>query len=166
MKYEHFNVLKYIMNLSNGSFQALIIMFGTFLTLENNLLDQQGRYSFYAVSGMVSFGLSVLISNLKIFTFSYANTFYSIAFVIGSHVFYLITYFFFTEYNIKNDLYKSFSLINSNLTIYSLTVIVSSLCFLLDLAYQRIVDFKQKELHFQYIQTNPSLKQINTLNQL
>ncbi|EAS00135.1 phospholipid-translocating P-type ATPase, flippase family protein (macronuclear) [Tetrahymena thermophila SB210] len=159
MSYNHFNVKKYIMNLINGCFQSFILMYFTFATLENrNLNEESNSYSFYAVTGMVSYGLSVLVSNLKIFTFSYANTFYSIFFVFGSYAFYLITYYFFTEYNLKNDLYKSFSFMNSNLTIYFLTILVASICFLLDLLYQRLVDFYQSSIHEQNLVDNPPEK--------
>lgn len=105
---------------------------------------------------MVSFGLSVYVSNFKIFTFSYANTFYSVFFVFGSNFFYLITYFFFTQYNTKNDLYKSFGFINFNLSISAVTFLILSICFLLDIAYQRLVDFKQKEFHEEYVRDNPN----------
>jgi len=135
MFYEHFNVKKYLMNLLNGSLQSLVIMLAAFSVCENRVLDVNGSFSFYAVTGMISFGVSVLISNIKILTFSYCNTSYSLAAVFGSHVAYIVSYFLFTHYNVRNDLYKSFTLINSNVSILVMIFLLASMFFLLDLAY-------------------------------
>lgn len=103
---------------------------------------------------MISFGLSVLVSNLKILTFSYTNTVFSVLMIFASYILYIVIYFFFTEYNIQNDLYKSFDLISLNMTIFATTFLIASFFFLLDLAYQRYVDFVSQSDHFNYLKTH------------
>lgn len=76
MYYDHFNVKKYLMNLINGSLQSLVIMIVSFVVAENRILDSEHNYSTFAVTGMLSFAMSVLSSNVKILTFSYTFTIY------------------------------------------------------------------------------------------
>lgn len=67
--------------------------------------------------------------------------------MFASYLLYVITYYFFTEFNVKNDLYKSFTLLNFDTTLIAALLLVTVFFFLTDLAYQRWFDFEVEITH-------------------
>ncbi|KRX02231.1 hypothetical protein PPERSA_04853 [Pseudocohnilembus persalinus] len=112
--------------------------------VERNPINQDGKMLFFASTGMISYWISVLQSNLKVLQISYSQSIASIIIIILTLLSYYGTYGFFSAYFATTDVYNTLSH-QLKSPIYYLTVfVVICLTFGIDYLFYQVSERKKQ----------------------
>ena len=119
-----------------GLWHALVCGFISFYCMEKTFLEN-GKELFFAVSGTVSFGASVIVGNLKVLLFSNTHSVMSLFFVFGSVLFYVSNHAFASYIFTTSDIYNTFYNAYSFSYFWFSYLIIIACTVILDMAYGR-----------------------------
>lgn len=119
-----------------GVLQSWLITFASFEILESSN-TVNGPMFFYNISGMVIFGLNVLVANLKIFVFSNAFYFIQLFFVFGSILFFVFNYAIISSNIVEEEIYHTFKQVFGNNLIWLVFILIFIGTTTIDLAVTR-----------------------------
>jgi len=139
---KHFNTKKFWLWMLNAFYQSVVVGWFCILALERNFPTNDGYQVDIWISGTMIFGLVVVISNLKILTFSYSETPVTLFVVWGSIILYVISVAIvnaMTSSELYNDFADLFHI--PNLYWGSLEIIACTTFF--DLAIERYQHIKE-----------------------
>lgn len=129
MEKECFNGKRFWMSFFFGSWQSLILVLFSFMSIEGNFINDQGFSQEFWEAGTMIFGQCVLISNLKILGFS--NTFNFLSTIVM--FFTCVSYFFsllIANFVLETELYgRIFSIFKTPYFHFGNFLIVFSTCF-------------------------------------
>lgn len=110
-------------------------MFLIFHSLENIILGSHTPHLFYLhVTGMVSFGASVIISNLKVLSFSHSVSVFQTCVVLCSYLFYVLSYTLYDTSFKLADVHLTFNKAFTSPLFYLANSVLIALTSLVDIA--------------------------------
>lgn len=142
-----FNVWEFWFWVIQGLVQALLIAVFCFFVFDKSLVG--GHMMFLASSGMLSYGISVILGNLKILLFSKEYSFGSLVIIFGSILLFVLNYYMFSIMTVQSDIYGTFTNQYASAMCYLVILVVIGCTFLLDLA---ITQFREKRYKQQLLQ--------------
>jgi len=129
-----FNYTTFLQSFMKGALDAGLIMLLSFYCLENlPLSSSSGHLYYFYTTGMVSFGISVLISNLRILSFSHSVSYFQSLIVAGSYVFYMICYALYDKAVKTSDVRNTFGIQYSSKVFYLVNFLAVALTYLIDI---------------------------------
>ena len=94
----------------SGALQAFPVSIFTFFIMAKTAIDEEGHMADFWTAGMTSFTIVVLITNLKMFIFSYSYNLITILGIFGSIGAYLLSYWSFSKYYRRSGIFNEFDM--------------------------------------------------------
>ena len=104
-----FNYKAFFINFVKGLIDSALILFICFYCFENISVGHNSVQEYYLhVTGMVSYGASILISNLKVLTVSHSMSPLHVTVMVGSYLLYVGSYIIYDVILKYTDVHNSF----------------------------------------------------------
>ncbi|EGR33087.1 phospholipid-translocating p-type flippase family protein, putative [Ichthyophthirius multifiliis] len=132
-----------------GIWHALICSIASFGIMEQSF-QLEGKQFFFAISGIVSFGASVLLGNSKVMLISNTHTIASILCIFGSILFFIMNHAFASTVFSSQDIYNTFNNAYNTPYFWLCYIFILALTISIDAGFERWSQYEQGRMNINF----------------